>query len=135
MNLPQNILDIVEPVRQFAEALVSLDDVALESIVPNWDACGKPVFEFVKSYPDKLVLPPEEAYMALSYTIGEEEQEYLPEGWKFPMIYIYQVEIDTWHIDLFLWTELGLGDLAVFLEVQDTLAGKRINELQDIRVP
>jgi hypothetical protein len=134
MNLPQNILKIVEPVALFAKALINLDGVALKSMVPNWNTCGNAVIEIVKDYPEKLILPPEEAYLAISYTVGEEEQEYLPEGWKFPMIYIYQVEIDSWHIDLFLWTENGLGDLAVTLIIEDTPAGKRIIKLQDIRV-
>lgn len=135
MKLPQNILDILKPVRLFAEALIDLDIIALESMVPNWDVCGNAVIEIVKDYPDRLIQPPEKAYSAISYSREEEELECLPAGWKFPMIYIIELDPDEWYIDLFFWTEKGLGDLAAGLLIKDTPAGKSLIELQDLRVP
>ena len=134
MNPPKNIQDLVEPVKPFLKALILHDSTALAAIVPNWESCKDSVLRTLESYPAQLSLPPKEGYLAISYTCNEQEQEYLPLGWKFPMMCVYQTKIKSWEIDLFLWGEKGLTDLAVSLVIQDTPAGRRIAELHDLRV-
>ncbi|MBS1999286.1 MAG: hypothetical protein JSS86_23325 [Cyanobacteria bacterium SZAS LIN-2] len=134
MNPPKNIQEIVEPIKPFIEALISIDSMSLSCMVPNWQTCEDSVLQVLKSDPATLSIPPEEGFRAISYNSNDEEQEYLPQGWKFPMMYVYQTKATSWDVDLFLWGEQGLSDLAVSLVIQDTPAGPRITELHDIRV-
>lgn len=134
MSIPRKILEIVEPIRMCVTAIARRDKHTLASIVPNWQEYGPTVMEHMRAYPRRIVQHPDEAFLAIDFRSKEGDYVNLPEGWKFPVIYIYEIEPDRWDIDVFLWTDQGLADVAASLVVIDYSAGKRISEFHDIGV-
>ncbi|MCA9802287.1 MAG: hypothetical protein KC777_09885 [Cyanobacteria bacterium HKST-UBA02] len=129
---PKEVESIQRLLREVVSLLVAKEWDKLCRIVPGWRDNSEGILEQLDLFPFELVLPPEEAFQAVSY----EDTLILPTGWEFPCLEIIKVTDSEWCIDYFLWTEEeGMSELALRLSFVQDGGVMKVKSFDDLLVP